>query len=192
MDSQKQENLQAFKEFDVLRYVLIKHKCFSRSSSYFVARRQKNKFKFQWTDCWFLVLSIRNLKLLFWKISNWVLDPGESKGHTEHCSPPSDPQRERPASHRAERPLVGPGWGREARTVIAGSSVLTTLGVKDSSGTQLWGPHKAVRFTSRSPTEKPEKNPLGLLAGGGGKGIVLEYTSAFCSSAPRRSQLTRA
>ena len=52
-----------------LRYVLIKHKCFSRSSSYVVVRRQKNKFEFQWTDCWFLVLSIRNLEVTILKKS---------------------------------------------------------------------------------------------------------------------------
>lgn len=112
MDSQKQENLQAFKEFYVLRYVLIKHKCFSRSSSYFVVRRQKNKFEFQWIDCWFLVLSTRNLEVTVLKNQQLVLDPDESKGHTERCSPPSHPQLERPISNRAERSLLGPGLGQ--------------------------------------------------------------------------------
>ena len=74
-----------------------------------MVRRQKNKSKFQWTDCWFLVLSIRNLEVTVLENQQLVLDPDESKGHTEHCSPPTHP------------PSTGETNKQPSREVLAGT-----------------------------------------------------------------------
>ena len=185
MDSQKQENLQAFKEFDVFKVCSNKTQVFQQV---FIIRCGKKTKEQVWVSMDWLLVSGSVYKELgsyySEKISNasW---PDESKGHIEHCHPlPSTGETNKQPSR------AGPCWDRETWTIITGSSVLTTLGVKDSNGIQLYGPPQGCEIYQQKLHRKiREKSPWasGRRRGKRNHFGIHQCILLFTRSAPKRS-----
>lgn len=179
MDSQKQENPQAFKEFDVFKICSNKTR-FSRSSSYFVVRRQKNKF---WVSVNWLLVSILSIWTgsYYSEKSATVLGTANEQRDTWNTVSPTHPELERPTSKSSR---AGPCWD-QSWSVKTQQLLEAQKGATSGAGLQwdpvVGGPTR-LWHNSRSSTEKSEKIPLSLA--GGGKWIILEYTVHFSSQGP--------